>query len=516
MRTPLVAGAVVILALAAGGYYGFDLYSQRRFHAGLDQALATLPPGTTATYQDARYAVLSRRAVVTGLTLHGEIPGNPPQPFDITVASLETDHPSLSFPFDWASAAANPASSTQDTVLPVADSVTMKGVTVRSAVLNLTEESIRITALRVYPWALLHDGMPSWQDIQASLAPRSQPPRLDDLRPILRAEAAAMLGVAYDGYEAGAAKATETLPGIDIEYDIHKMTGEAFDRGVLRGGTGEGITVRGTLPGAVSIDRVAIGATDFRAPLVRLVNGEALSPALLDGIRIGRIEYHGITAQPPGQPTLHIGGVSIGPIAFTEGMPVAGELAWNDVSVSESQLTNPQARDAFEKLDLDTITTSFALSYDWDVARQRAALHDTVLKVNELGTLTLSADLTNVAAGTGALAQARLAHATLRFEDASLVDRLLRAGAARTGTAPATYRRQIEDLVRRQSVADGGGNPAMAAAAQAAGDFIASPRSLTIELSPPVPVPVMTLQSLATAPAAAAILLGVTVSANQP
>ncbi|HEX3982561.1 MAG TPA: hypothetical protein VHX12_02610, partial [Acidisoma sp.] len=185
-------------------------------------------------------------------------------------------------------------------------------------------------------------------------------------------------------------------------------------------------------------------------------------------------------------------------------------------SVSRSQLQNAKAQDAFAKLGLEGITTSFALSYDWDVAQQRVSLHDTVLKVNELGTITISADLANVAAHADALKQARLVHARLRLDDASLVERLLRAGAAQTGVDPVAYRQRIAGEARQASVTAGQGSPQIAAAGQAVGDFITSPHSLTIELSPPVPVPFMALQVAAAAPARLAAMIGLAVSANQP
>ena len=142
--------------------------------------------------------------------------------------------------------------------------------------------------------------------------------------------------------------------------------------------------------------------------MTRIVNGEALSAALLNGIKIGRIEYVGITVQPPDKPSVHVGAFSIGPVAFAQGLPVSGALAFQDIGISRSQLPDPKAQDGFTKLGLETITLSLALSYDWDVAQQRATIHDTMLKVNELGTITVSADLTNVVASVAALTQARL------------------------------------------------------------------------------------------------------------
>lgn len=517
MRTTVVVAVAGVLILAAGGgYYGLEVYPQQRFRAGLDQTLATLPPGTAATFKDAQYSVLSHQVVVTGLTVRAETPGPSPQRIDVTIESIETTNPNLDFAGSWNKALANKSSLTADTPLPIADSIVAKGVTVRSTAINVTEDSIRIDHLRIYPWALLNDGMPSWKELQAALTTMPQPPTLADLQPLLRAEVAAMLGVAYDGYDAGALKISATLPGLELAYEINKMTGRGIDRGVMKGGTAEGIAIKGTKIGTVSVDRVAMGETDIREPMTRIVNGEALSAALLNGIKIGQIEYVGMTVQPPDKPSVHVGAFSIGPVAFAQGLPVSGALAFQDIGISRSQLPDPKAQDGFTKLGLETITLSLALSYDWDVAQQRATIHDTMLKVNELGTITVSADLTNVVASVAALTQARLAHARLRFDDASLVERLLRAGAAQTGADPAAYRQQIAGLVQHPGATAGQDSPLLAAAQQAAGDFITSPHSLTIELSPPVPVTFMALRRAVAAPADFAAMVGLAVSANQP
>jgi hypothetical protein len=197
-------------------------------------------------------------------------------------------------------------------------------------------------------------------------------------------------------------------------------------------------------------------------------------------------------------------------------MPVVGQMGLTDFAVSRAQMPNDEARDVFAKLGLETMTVSFALAYDWDVAKQSASVHDTMLKVNELGTLTFATDVTSLAPNVAALTQASLAHAKLRYDDASLADRLLRMGAAQSGADPEAFRQQIAGMVLAQSAAIGGGSPAILAAGKSAGAFINSPHSLTIELSPPAPVPVMTLESQAGDPAGLAATLGLAVTANQP
>jgi hypothetical protein len=516
MRPSIVIATLVVLGLAAGGvYYGLEVYPQQQFRAGLDQALATLPPGTTASYKTAHYSILSHQALVTGMTVHGELPGNPPQPFDITAATIETEKPNLDFADSWSRALVAPATFGPDAPLAVAASVTMTGITLHSAVINLTEASIHVTNLRLYPWALLHAGMPSWQDLQAALAAHPGPPDAAAIQKILRAEAAVVMGVGNDGYDAGPIKLTETLPGTDIQYDIRKVTGDSFDRGTIKGASGEGITFGSSKFGAVSIDRVTIGPTDMHEPMTRLVNGEALSAALLNGINIGRIDYSGITAQLPGGAATHVGGVSVGPVAFASGMPISGKLGWTDISLTRDQVSDPRAEEVFDKLGLQTVTMSFAFAYDWDIAQQRVSLHDTMLKVNELGTLTIAADLTNAIPNPVGLTQIRLAHAMLRFDDASLVNRALRAGAEQSGTDPLAFRQQIVDMVRQQSSTQGAVSPALTAACNAAGDFIASPHSLTIELSPAQPVPLLALKGMNAPPDMLATTLGLVVTASQ-
>jgi len=511
----LVAGTAIVLA-AAGFYYGLEIYPEQRFRANLDQTLARLPPGTTVAYKGAHYSIISHAAEVTGVTVHADLPGAQSRSFDIDIESVSTANPNLDLATAWNSARANPAAIAPETVLPVADTITFKGVTIHSTVLNMTQDSAVLSHARLYPWPFLHDGIPSWDDVLASLSAASQPPTLDDLRPLLRAEAALMLGFAYDSYSVGATKLTETLPGLQIGYDIRSVSGDGFDRGMLKSASAEGIVFRGDKIGSFSTEHLAMGSSDFRAPMSRLVNGEALSAAMLDGIRIGRVEYRGITFQPPGQPAAHAGGIFVGPVVFAQGMPVSGEIGWTDVTVTKEQLPDPKSRDVFDQLDLATMTTSFALAYDWDIATHRAALRETMLKVNELGTLSLAAEVSDVVPGAAAATQTRLVHARLRFDDASLVERLIRVGAARSGADPAMFRQQIATLVLRQGSAPGQVSPALSAANQAISSFITAPRNLTVELLPPVPVSFASLQQAAASPANLVAMLGLVVTANAP
>jgi hypothetical protein len=105
----------------------------------------------------------------------------------------------------------------------------------------------------------------------------------------------------------------------------------------------------------------------------------------------------------------------------------------------------------------------------------------------------------------------RLDSLELRYDDASLVDRLIRARAALTGRDVRAVREEMLRLVaaQRQALAD---KPALLASLDAIADFLRKPGSLTMTLTPPEPVALGTLITLSrTNPAAALDALGLSV-----
>ena len=218
-----------------------------------------------------------------------------------------------------------------------------------------------------------------------------------------------------------------------MDYDVGRTEADGYDRGILKDASSDAIKGHGSTTGEFSVDRLTIGTSDFRAPLVRIVNGEPLSRDMLDGIKLGRFEYQGFHVRPPGKPPVALEELSVGPLAFAHGLPTSGAMGFRGLVVSAAQLPDARGRDAFAKLGLDAATISFNLAFEWDAATGKASVRDTVLKVNELGTVALSADLTNLGADPATAALARLVHAKLRFDDASLVDRVLAMAAAQAG-----------------------------------------------------------------------------------
>ena len=185
--------------------------------------------------------------------------------------------PNLEFSATWTKAMANPGGYTPETALPVADHLAIKGLSVNAAAIHMTEESLQVAKPRIYPWALLHDGMPSWKELQSAILHPPATPDVTYFQPLLRAEAAVLMGIGYDSYDVGAMTLTENLPGIDIAYDVKHMSGGGFERGVIANGSAETIKVKATTIGDFSIDRVTIGATGVREPMTRIVKASLVA-----------------------------------------------------------------------------------------------------------------------------------------------------------------------------------------------------------------------------------------------
>ena len=256
---------------------------------------------------------------------------------------------------------------------------------------------------------------------------------------------------------------------------------------------------------------MSLTGIDARGPLGQIIAGEALAATMLDGLAIGRIEYGGLTLKLANTPMpIALGSIALSDLAFSHGMPVSGRFAWDGVRLSRTLVPNHVFAGMLDQMGIDTLTLSLGASYRWDLDQKRIAIRDTSLKIDELGTLDLASDLSDVEFAQG---QPLLAHALLHYHDATLTERAFRLAAAQHGTDPAAYRQQLIASIRQEG-AGFGDNPAMAAIYEAAVAFLTTPGSLTIELSPPSPVPLVVLRGASTLPPQLQSLIGLSVTAG--
>jgi hypothetical protein len=109
-----------------------------------------------------------------------------------------------------------------------------------------------------------------------------------------------------------------------------------------------------------------------------------------------------------------------------------------------------------------------------------------------------------------------LVKASLRYQDASLIDRILAASGEKDPAKLAQMRKQFAAGFL-QAFGGLAADPKIALSLKAISDFAAKPNNLTITLDPPMPAPLDALQTelMEGGPQALVTTLGVSVTANQ-
>jgi hypothetical protein len=520
-RNGIVAAAAVALAIIVDGP-GASAAGGDKLRELVDRQIKALPPGITATY------AAIEGDTIKGLAVHGTFDGGA---LDYTVGEIDLVNPNLDFAALWSAALADPSKLTADTAIALYDSAMAKDVSFHFAAKqggDVVEASGSIASLaskgvRFYPWALTRPGVPSFADLQAFFANPPTTPDLDAAMPPIHFAVAASMAVAYDGGSAENMAYSIKLPNMpgtdapqEVTYTIARLTGEGVDRGRLNGFSAEGVELGMGAAGGGSVERVSYAGFDMHQPLTKMLAAPTVTADMLDGAKIGKIEYSNIKVQIPDQAPVTIGAISMGDIAFDGPVPVSGRFALERLEISKDAVQDPEAQAAFEQLGLDRMTLSMGAAYSWNLAEKRIKLDDVVVKVDELGALNLAAEVTEVTPDMAGATGAQLAHARLTFSDASLVDRAFKAGASMQQQDPAAFRRQMTDELQQMSAQYTGDSPPLAAASKAVMEFLGAPKSLAVELAPPKPLPIMQLATLAaTPPAQIAAMVGLVVTANK-
>lgn len=523
----LIVAIVVVIGVGVYGYLSLSPkieQAAQNLSAGvkqdaktaIDKALQKLPPDWTVTYKDLDLSLAGRSIAIKGIEVHGT--GS--IKLDGTIDEIDIANPDLDLDKSWAAASVNPASLPPDQAIPVADRITVKGLTVHADKAEIKSGSLDLSGLKLYPWALLHDGVPSLNLLITQLQYPAAATKPDDALALLRLDAAFILGIGYDSYEAKDLTATVNLPPAEgmpakISYVVASAGAKGIDRGNFVSGTADNITFDGAPAASGKIAHVGISGIETRTTFTKLLTSPTIDPSVIDGLALGKLEYTGMSVTVPEKPPVTLGSISISNWAFAHGLPVSGEFAVTGLKVTKAQVTDPQALDAFNKLGLDTLTLSVGAGYKWDVDKKTAALKEVSFKVDELGALILSADLGGIEAADTVDKTGLLSHAVLRYNDASLTGRALKMGAAQSGADADTFLKQVKAIVQVQGMALGN-SAGIKAATNAVNSFVADPHNLTIELAPSQPLAFSGLDAIEKLPPPQIFdKLGVKVTANQ-
>jgi hypothetical protein len=538
--------AVLAAILVGGAYYGVFVIPNQRFRTALDEAIGKLPSGYSVRYAGAHYALLTHTAEIIELSVKkaGDVAAT------ATIAKMAVKQPALDLQDRWNEAAANPDAFKPDQALPVAERITIQGLKIQTPLGSGSVANSAIDTPRIYPWALLHSEVPALKDMPAlfssmiaqqkasqdalkqqqedgdNLTPSDiqamQKQQLAAMLPLLRVEASILLGLGFDGFAGHdfdmviPQPAMGAIPAGNLHAAIHEVKGGAFDRGLWGDNTITGLSEDLGQTFKISIASETVAGLGYREPLMRLLNGDPLSLAMLDGTTLGRAEISGLTAAALTGGPIAIQSATISNVLFDHGFLKSGAFAMTGLKQTVGDIPEPRSKAALQQLGLTTITMSMTAGFSWDADKKTASLHDVGLKIDELGALSANGELGNIHTGAPADSDAiSLIHATIRYDDSSLINRLLGAGGKRSEKQIRKIRQQfatglLQNFVGLQP------DPKLAPSAQAVSDFATDPHSLTITLAPPMPVPLPDLRTIAVTGFPNLInVLGLSVSANQ-
>jgi hypothetical protein len=486
MRRNLI-GVLVVLVIAAA-VLAFRIGGRHEVRATLDQMLATLPPGTTATHGATDY-----NPITDTLTIH----------------DLVLNHDGRKF---------------------------------GSAGL-VVAQSAHIEAIRaVFDPDAYPDGKPAWTDRRALLGhldiqslriesgqPGSPPllirhATLDTVagRPFIRPPTPPNRSAA--DFQADAARAVTfhlvTLEGIDLSRDGQGHFGVSsasltdYDSGQLGDGRIEGVEIsvpQGSRPVSFSLAKIAIGSVDLRSVVAALGASAGQDPAArgravagaFSGAHGGRFDLDGMALKITPGPRIDLASFHSQSVLKADGAAV-GSGALHGLSVAaEDSVMPPATRDMMQRFGADRVVldedgegTSNPATRHFDLSRLDLALHD-------LCTLHLTASLdgidreglraTDIKVRGAAIMQIVIDHAALSFDDKSLVGRVIGVLAMQQNSTPEAVRAQAAMPLAALSML----LPDEPDAAAQITAFLDHPHNLRITLDPPTPV---SLAQVAAAP----------------
>jgi hypothetical protein len=244
----------------------------------------------------------------------------------------------------------------------------------------------------------------------------------------------------------------------------------------------------------LTLDALTVANVDAEKPLRRLLAGEPVAAALLDGLAIGKAEYRGLEVRPtPDATPSHAQAVSLADTRFVGDVPVSARMAITALELKRERAVQPLLKQAFDMMGMDTFTITVVVDYRWDLAGRRLDLREVTVGLLDLCTLTLSMDAQEAIPTPGFWERARIAKARVRYDDRSFLDRAFKAfGGKTTGLT----RTELAAVAQMQGNGPGA-TPEVKVAATAVSDFLKAPGVLTIDLAPPKPVSLTDITALA-------------------
>jgi hypothetical protein len=261
--------------------------------------------------------------------------------------------------------------------------------------------------------------------------------------------------------------------------------------------------------GSFGLGEIAVSDVDYSA----LVAGN------VSGLMIKKVNLSDLVVDVPNSAKVTLASATTEYTRFEQSLPAAGVSSFNGLAISE--IRDPEGREAFQKLGYDGASFDMEMRFDWKSDTGAFALETFKITGKDMGVFSLAFVLGGLDYDTAASGNAfalldtlRIESLDVRYDDNSLVGRLMKAAAAEQGGDPEMIRAMMLTMLdeQRRQVSK---NPIAVDAIKGLKSFVEQPKNISLTLRPNEPVGYEDFMDEDQDPAALARLLGVKVEANK-
>lgn len=305
--------------------------------------------------------------------------------------------------------------------------------------------------------------------------------------------------------------------GSTLTAKAANLTMRGIDRTKVGELQGSGITVE---DGGGSL---RIAAESLAGEKIETADGKplAVENGAVPAMNIKRIALSGITVTVPGE-TVSLREIALGDLVQQGTVPVSMSLGMHGLAVEAKTLPDADARETLAALGYTSLSLNFDLAYEHAIEAQRLTIKNAAIGGDGVGQLALTARLGGIPAipqdnpelMLAAAQAATLESMELRYDDASLAKRVFKLAATQSEMDEAQWKASLMEKLN-EGVAQGDASPLTREVLNSAAAFLADPKSLTLQVKPAQPIPLMRMMAGAGDPNSLIQATGMAVFANK-
>lgn len=337
------------------------------------------------------------------------------------------------------------------------------------------------------------------------------------------AEMSADTKISYQSLSYSLFSRTLTMGGIQMSLrEGDEVLNVQFQQAVLRGLTAKGMAEVHATGVTMEDEAKTARITAERLDGEGIEGDEQLFKAnQLGSVTVKRVAISGVTLTTEGD-TAKIREVVMADLVQTGATPTALSFGLHGLEVEAAKIGDADARQAMTELGYDTLSLNLDLAYQHQPEAQRLTLSNVSVGGDQLGKLSVSATFGGVPtlpqgepeAALELLQTATLEKLEVRYDDASLAPRLFKLAAKQDGIEVQAWKDGVIAQINA-GLGETQSQPLIHDALNSAAAFLADPKSLTLRLTPPKPLPLLLLGMAAQDPNAIVQATGMTVFANR-